>query len=264
MGGTYHAYATNGDGKYVQHATSEDLTHWSTAHADALPAVGDWADPDRRKVWAPEVFDNGDGFTPHYTARDRAGGKQCIGVAPSSSPQGPFRPAGQGPLVCPLAQGGAIDASSYEEDGRRYLLWKNDGNCCRLSTGLHLQPVSRDGTRITGDPVTLIGQDLDWEAGTVEAPMLVKRDGRYVLLYSAGSYDGDHYKVGYAVAATLTGPYTKAPVPLMTTDSFDGAVEFKNQATGRCLDERSEAHLRTFPCGSHSQKHVPDLVLTPR
>lgn len=153
-------------------------------------------------------------------------GRQCIGVALASSPDGPFRPVGDRPLVCPTEQGGAIDASSYTENGTRHLLWKSDGNCCQLDTWLHLQPVSWDGTRVTGDPVRLIKQDdpHSWEQGLVEAPTLVKRDGRYVLLYSAGDYRTNAYAAGWATADTLTGPYVKGSGPFMTTGTFAGAI----------------------------------------
>ncbi|GAA4932457.1 glycoside hydrolase family 43 protein [Streptomyces coeruleoprunus] len=224
VGRTYHAYATNGDGRNVQHATSADLVHWTVAAGDALPALGAWAVPRRSLVWAPEVFSNGRGFTMHYTARDRASDRQCIGVAVADSPDGPFRPVGDGPLVCPAAEGGAIDASGYREGARRYVLWKSDGNCCGRDTWLHLQPVSPDGTRTTGPAVRLVKQDQPWEGQVVEAPTLVERGGRYVLFYSADHYGDDRYKTGYAVAARLTGPYTKAAAPLMSTESFGGAV----------------------------------------
>lgn len=223
-GDTYHAYATNSAGRNIQHATSTDLASWSLDGADALPRPGDWAVPNSGLVWAPEVFDNGAGFTMHYTARDRASDKQCIGVALSATPGGPFEPVGGGPLVCPADQGGAIDASSYTEGGQRYMLWKNDGNCCNQDTWLHLQPVNADGTATTGAATRLIRQDRGWEGNVIEAPTLVKRGGRYVLLYSADFYDGERYKTGYAVADSLTGPYTKAFNPLMTTDTFGGAV----------------------------------------
>ncbi|MFD5625805.1 glycoside hydrolase family 43 protein [Streptomyces sp. NPDC127072] len=229
VGRTYHAYATSDIGRNVQHATSTDLTHWSVAGTDPLPQLGAWVHAEKPRVWAPEVYDNGPGFTMHYTAHDRASGRQCIGVALATSADGPFRPAGDGPLVCPVEQGGAIDAAGYTENGRRYLLWKSDGNCCEKDTWIHLQPISRDGTSLTGQPIGLIKQDRDWENGLIEAPTLIKRDGRYVLLYSADAYSpnveaGTRYKTGYALAESLQGPYTKAAEPLMTTESFASQV----------------------------------------
>ncbi|MET9541828.1 family 43 glycosylhydrolase [Streptomyces sp. NPDC006553] len=223
--GVFHAYATNVSGRNVQHATSTDLVRWTVDEKDVLPVPGDWVRPDPpHDVWAPEVFDNGDGFTLQYTARDRVGGRQCIGAALASSPDGPFRPAGDDALVCPTEAGGAIDASSYTENGTRHLLWKSDGNCCRLDTWLHIQPVSWDGTRVTGEPVRLLRPDRAWEGGLVEAPTLVKRDGRYVLLYSAGDYRTPAYATGWAIADTVTGPYVKGDEPLLTTTSFSGLI----------------------------------------
>jgi hypothetical protein len=52
----------------------------------------------------------------------------------------------------------------------------------------------------------------------------VRRGSQYVLFYSGGSYAGDGYFTSYAVSPNLTGPYTKAYRPLMTTASLDGAV----------------------------------------
>ncbi|MFF4578845.1 glycoside hydrolase family 43 protein [Streptomyces sp. NPDC001373] len=223
VGRTYHAYATHGETANIQHATSADLVHWQPVDTDPLPRLGAWAEPERSLVWAPEVFAHGSGFTLYYTARDRAGGRQCIGAARSESPDGPFTPAAE-PLVCPTDRGGAIDASSFTEGHRRYVLWKNDGNCCGIATGIHLQPVSWDGTRTTGGAVTLIERDLPWEGDLVEAPTLVRRDGRYVLLYSADFYRDHRYKTGYAIADRLTGPYKKGPEPLLSSASFGGAV----------------------------------------
>ncbi|MFJ3666953.1 family 43 glycosylhydrolase [Streptomyces sp. NPDC090106] len=230
VGDVYHAYATSDGDRHIQHATSRDLRHWTLDDSDMLPAPGAWADSRAELVWAPEVFDaggtTGPGFTMLYTARDRAGGRQCVGVARAASPDGPFLPVGDAPLICPSATGGAIDASTYTESGQRYLLWKNDGNCCHLGadTWLHLQPTTWDGTRVTGDPIRLVRQDRSWEGGLVEAPTLVKRSGHYVLLYSANAYDGGAYATGYAVSRNLTGPYVKASRPLMTTDTFSDAV----------------------------------------
>ncbi len=54
--------------------------------------------------------------------------KHCIGAASSSSITGPFTPIGSSALICPLSQGGAIDASGYYDNGKRYIAYKVDGN----------------------------------------------------------------------------------------------------------------------------------------
>jgi beta-xylosidase len=114
--------------------------------------------------------------------------------------------------------GGAIDPGSFvDADGTRYLVWKNDGNCCGEDTWLQLQKTSPDGLTLAGPPVKLIKEDKPWEGNLVEAPTLVRHGSQYTLLYSANSYAGDKYVTGYATAPRLTGPYTKAPQPLLTT-----------------------------------------------
>ncbi|MEU8242485.1 family 43 glycosylhydrolase [Actinoplanes missouriensis] len=232
-GRTYYAYATNSDGRNIQWATSTDLITWTVQGSDALPALGAWADPDwsfppggpdDHGVWAPEVFATGPrSFVMWYTAHDRASGKQCIGAATATAPGGPFVPRDTA-LVCTPEIGGAIDASSYTENGRRYILWKNDGNCCAQDTWLRLQQVSADGLRRVGAETSLIKQNKPFEGTLVEAPTLVKRGGAYVLFYSANFFGDGSYVSSYATSASLRGPYTKASTPLMTTDAFAGTV----------------------------------------
>lgn len=125
-------------------------------------------------------------------------------------------------LVCPEAEGGAIDASTFRDaDGTWYLLWKNDGNCCGLDTWLQIAPLSADGLSLAAAPTRLVKQDQPWEGDLVEAPTLVERDGTYTLLYSANDYGGPAYTIGYATAPDVLGPYTKAPEPLLTTAGTD-------------------------------------------
>ncbi|WP_255491713.1 MULTISPECIES: glycoside hydrolase family 43 protein [unclassified Actinotalea] len=220
--GTYYAYATEGNLRNVRVASSTDLVEW-TALDDALPELPAHVIPGR--TWAPEVAQIQPGrFVLYYTATNFRPSVQCIGVAVADAPQGPFEPVGDGMLVCPDAEGGAIDASTFVDpaDGTPYLLWKNDGNCCGLDTWLQIAPLTPDGTALVGEPVRLVQQDQPWEGDLVEAPTLVERDGTYVLLYSANDYGGENYATGYATASSALGPYTKAEDPLLTTDTFDG------------------------------------------
>lgn len=233
VGGTYYAYATNSDGRNIKWATSTDLVTWAVQPSDALPALGAWADPEwsfppggsgDHGVWAPEVFAVGPkSFVMWYTAHDRASGKQCIGAATATAPGGPFVPRDT-TLVCTPETGGVIDASSYVEDGRRYILWKNDGNCCAQDTWLHLQQVTVNGLRRTGTETELIKQNKPFEGNLVEAPTLWKHGSTYVLFYSANFFGNTSYVSSYATSTRLRGPYTKAAAPLMTTDAFAGSV----------------------------------------
>jgi len=217
--GTYYAYATNDSESNVQVATSTDLVTW-TSLPDAFPDLPDWVEPG--DTWAPDVSRVGDGYVLYFTAHSATADAQCIGVATSADPAGPFTPVGDDMLVCPVVDGGAIDASTFvDRDGTRYLLYKNDGNCCRLDTWIHLVPLSGDGLALAGDPVQLFKQDQAWEGDLVEAPTMVVRDDRYVLFYSANRYFGGDYAIGYATATAIEGPWTKHDGPWFTSDDTD-------------------------------------------
>jgi beta-xylosidase len=220
--GTYYAYATNTATSNVQVATSTDLATWKLSKKDALPELPEWVIPG--KTWAPEVTQLGPGrFVMYTTTTNFQPTLQCIAVATATAPEGPFQVVGHGMLVCPAGEGGAIDASTFtDDDGSRYLLWKNDGNCCGFDTWLSIAPLSKDGLTLAGPATRLVKQDQGWEGNLVEAPTLVKRKGRYVLMFSANDYGGDHYAIGYATADAVTGPYTKGADPLFSTAASGG------------------------------------------
>ncbi|GAB3519779.1 glycoside hydrolase family 43 protein [Arthrobacter monumenti] len=216
--GTYYAYATNGNGMNVQVAKSTDLEDWTVLDKDAMPDMPSWVIPG--KTWAPEVTEVSEGnFVLYFTATNFDPARQCIGVATSNSPTGPFVAQGGEMLVCPIDEGGAIDASTFVDDDGLHLVWKNDGNCCGLATWIQTAPLSKDGLSLTGQPQKLIKQTLDWEGDLVEAPTIVKRGSTYVLLYSANSYSDGRYAIGYASAPKLSGPWSKTPKPIFSTKS---------------------------------------------
>ncbi|WP_308798277.1 glycoside hydrolase family 43 protein [Agromyces silvae] len=222
--GRYWLYATNGNGRNVQAAVSDDLQEWELLAEDPLPDLPNWVIPG--KTWAPEVTEIADGqYVMYFTATNFSPARQCIGVATATSPEGPFTVVGEGMLVCPADEGGAIDASTFvDADGTPYLLWKNDGNCCGLDTWISAAPLSADGLALAGEPTRLIMQTLPWEGDLVEAPTMVVRDGVYHLWYSANDYGGDAYAVGHATATALAGPWTKDDEPFLSTDDLGGAL----------------------------------------
>jgi beta-xylosidase len=224
FGRTYYAYSTNSGGPNVPVASATSVNGPWTARGDALPRLGAWASGGL--TWAPDVSRRADGrYLLYYTAHSVAINRQCIGAALATSPLGPFEPVGSGPLVCDAGDAGDIDPSSFvDSDGRRYLLYKNDGNAVGGTTSIWLQEVAADGLAFLGDRTGLIHNDRAEEAGVIEAPTLVKRNGWYVLFFSGGGYGGDGYFTSYALANTIGGPYQKAYRPLVTTASLNGTV----------------------------------------
>jgi beta-xylosidase len=236
----FYAYATtnflagSGSGSHIQVARSADLVEWERLPS-ALPELASWsgltplfrATP-HSATWAPDVTQIGERFVMYYTTpaldipRPDGRPSQCLSVAVADAPEGPFVDASSGPLVCQADLGGSIDGQYFlDEDGRHYLVWKNDGNCCGQPTNFWLQELTEDGTGVVGDAVQLEGltNDKAWEGRVIESPQVWIDDGRYYMFFSGNDFASGSYAVGYATADTLQGPYTDAEEnPILFTD----------------------------------------------
>lgn len=217
--GRYYAFATGTHGRHIQVARSHNLTQWAML-PDALPTLGGWVALNDPRVWAPAVLKLGDHYVLYYTAHDAASDRQCIGVATSRRPDGPFRDTQLRPLVCQTPLGGSIDPSPLQEGNQLYLYFKSDGNCCGLATHIWVQALAPDGVRLLGRPVPLLTDDQGWEGTVVEAPQMVQHDGGYYLFYSGNSYASARYAVGYARCRSPLGPCSKPrATPLLASAS---------------------------------------------
>ncbi|MEO8286106.1 MAG: glycoside hydrolase family 43 protein [Chloroflexota bacterium] len=203
--GVYYAYATNSEGKNVQMAKSIDLVDW-TMLPDALPALPSWANTDFGFVWAPEVIKISDRYVLYYVARVKDTSTQCIGVATSDKPEGPFTDANDKPSICQMGSGGSIDPSPFLDGDKLYLYWKNDGNCCGSITYIYEQELAPDGLGLMGEPVKLVSNDKRWEGLVVEAPTMWKQGDAYYLFFSANNYASVDYAIGYATCESAAGP----------------------------------------------------------
>jgi hypothetical protein len=133
------------------------------------------------------------------------------------------------PLVCELDAGGSIDPSFVSDGDTTWLLWKTDGNCCDLPTEIRSAPLTADGLAVAGAATTLIGADLDWEGGLVEAPSMALVDRRWLLLYSANRWDDEDYAVGAAWCEGPSGPCRKQSEPVLEASddvAGPGGAEF--------------------------------------
>jgi beta-xylosidase len=209
--GAWYAYATGNLTWNIQVTRSDDLVTWEPTK-EALPKLPLWQPVSKGLTWAPEVIKTEAGYVMHYTTRDVQAGKQCLSVATSETPEGPFTDTSEEPLVCQVDLGGSIDSSPFrDEDGSLWLVWKNDGNCCGKHTHFYVAPLDESGRTLTGKAVDVgLDNDRPWERNLIEAPQIIRDRETYYLFYSANDYGSPNYAVGYATSDDVEGPYVDA------------------------------------------------------
>ena len=122
---------------------SKDLINWKTV-SHVFMKLPDWAD---YYFWAPELsYDNGKVYV--YYAAHKKGGNLCVGVASADKPEGPY--TDHGPLIC--QEVGSIDAFPMrDENGKLYLIWKEDGNSVGKPTPNWAQELNEERTKLIGE-----------------------------------------------------------------------------------------------------------------
>lgn len=220
--GTFYAYGTEPpvDGPMVVPVLrSDDLVHWTPAgHALERPEL-----PAARNYWAPEVAREAGRYFLYYSAGVDDRGHR-LRVASADRPEGPFRDHGR--TLTPSDDPFTIDAHPFRDvDGRWYLYYARDfldGE--RVGTALVVDRML-DMETLEGRPRTVLRASADWQLfkrrrlmygavhdwHTLEAPFVVRRDGRYFCFYSGGSWLEESYGVSYAVADHPLGPFVDAP-----------------------------------------------------
>jgi len=210
--GKFYAACTGGS---FPIRSSRDLVTWKNVPGAAILPAGKpaWAANGGRN-WAPEIHGVGNGFLAYYTSVNRAN-VLSIGVASAPAPTGPWTDKGS-PLV--ENADGVIDATFFEDDdGSRWLFYKIDGNAKGKPTPIFVRKLSADGLSFgagSAQTQVLTNDTGTWEGGVVEAPWVVKRDGRYYMFYSGNVYD-HRYRTGVARAKSITGPWEKKGPPIL-------------------------------------------------
>ncbi|HVM65672.1 MAG TPA: glycoside hydrolase family 43 protein [Acidimicrobiales bacterium] len=206
VGPTYYLFGTTDWRSNVPTATSTDLVHWDNV-PDALPVLPQWAQPSISMTWAPAVIAVGRRYVMYVTTEERASGRQCIAVATSASPGGPYADGSAQPFLCQRTLGGSIDPDAVRDSrGALHLVWKSDGNCCGLGSSLWEQDLSPDGLHLVGRSHRLLGADQAWEAGNVEGPALVQAATGWWMFFSGGDWRTASYATGIAWCRAIEGP----------------------------------------------------------
>lgn len=215
IGDTYWASATSSNWfPAYPLMKSKDLVQWNTVGYvfNQLPA---WAD---YYFWAPEVtYDKGRVYV--YYSAHKKNGNLCVGVASADKPEGPYRD--HGPLVC--QEVGSIDAFPMrDEDGKLYLIWKEDGNSVGKPTPIWAQQMNEERTALTGEKKELFRNDAPWEGNLVEGVSIMRHGQYYYAFYAAAACCGRActYGTGIARAKNLLGPWEKYEKnPVITNDN---------------------------------------------
>jgi len=243
----YLAFAT---GEKFPVLRSDDLVNWTPA-ATALVARPAWADQTGEwNPWAPSVIERpgpcpgAEGsrcFVLFHVSKHGtlAPPTNCIGVAVSPVPEGPYQELGpleniDGLLDTSGRPPGCGDDGGYsnidpapfvDADGRAYLYLSTGHKCqtptpgasCPFDRAISVIELAPDLLRATGPRLELFhGETAGWElaafmppAPVVENPNPVKRGDTYFVLYSGGAFNGP-YGMGYATSTSPTGPFVKA------------------------------------------------------
>ncbi|MBS1563457.1 MAG: glycoside hydrolase family 43 protein, partial [Bacteroidetes bacterium] len=198
--GTYYLYGTgNPDGFSVY--TSTDLINWKKQPQNALTRGESYG---TKGFWAPQVIKYRDRYYMAYTANEH------IAIASGDSPLGPFRQSVQRPVS---QEGRQIDPFIFKDDNGELYLYH-----VRLKNGNRIYVAHLNADLDSIDESTAkecIHAEQGWENTNnaqwpvSEGPTVIKRKGRYYLLYSANDFRNIDYAVGYAVAPSPVGPWTK-------------------------------------------------------
>lgn len=204
--GIYYLYGTGGgpDVGFLVY-TSTDRKHWEGPRGVSDGYALKKGDAYGSKwFWAPQVFRYKEAYYMAYTA------DECIAIARSESPLGPFKQDTLAKLPASIRQ---IDSYVFfDEDGKVYLYH------VRLNQGnrLFVAELNEDLTAIREETLTeCISAQGGWEDTqqaewpVAEGPTVFKQKGIYYFFYSANDFRNIDYAVGYATSRSPYGPWEK-------------------------------------------------------
>jgi beta-xylosidase len=194
---------------------SKNLVDWTPVSYALTESLGD--------VWAPDIIKHDDLFYIYFPVN----GKNY--VVASKNPAGPWSK----PVLLDI-KGRYIDPGHIADDkGNRYLYLNHNS----------MVPLSKDGLKVTGDPViSYEGWEYpsDWsvECFCLESPKLIRKGDYYYLTTAQGGTAGPatSHMVVSARAKSPEGPWENSPYnPIVHTYSAD--EEWWSKGHGTIFDD---------------------------
>jgi GH43 family beta-xylosidase len=227
--GYYYYLSTTGGDVSIRKTTK--MSELSTAPVAVLWRPS--APANARDLWAPELhFLDG-----HWYIYVTAGpGSCCAGqrlwvlenIGPDPT-QGTWLEKGR--LYNPGADYWAIDATVFEQGGKRYLVWSGHHDDKDNTQRLYISEMSNPWT-LVGPRVELSRPQYDWEKhGPVEVnegPEILQHGGNTFLIYSASHCSTDDYALGQLRLPGTADPldaskWVKSPTPVFSKNPAGGA-----------------------------------------
>lgn len=229
---TYWVFPTYSDAfekqVFMDAFSSRDLVNW-TKHSRIIDTtIIDWA---RQAMWAPSIIEKDEQYFLFFGANDiqRPGRSSYdpnndinhyggIGIAVADSPGGPYKDYLGEPLISDFYNDAQpIDQFVFKDDDGTHYLFYGGWSHCNLGI---LKP---DFTGFIEREDGSIFKEITPE-GYVEGPFVFKRNGSYYFMWSEGNWTDGSYKVVYAMADDVEGPYKKIGTVLESdTDVATGA-----------------------------------------
>jgi len=201
------------DQVFLDAFSSKDLVHWEKHNRVLDTSVIKWA---KQAMWAPSAIEKNQRYYLFFSANDlqRPGGPYWeekdlynhyggIGVAVADSPEGPYEDHLGVPLINEFHNDAQpIDQFVFKDvDGAYYMFYGGWRHC-------NIAILNDDFTGFVPWGDNQLFKEITPE-GYVEGPFVFRRKNSYYFMWSEGSWGDDTYKVAYAMADKVTGPYKR-------------------------------------------------------
>lgn len=192
--------------------SSPDLITWTAKPVCFTKSKGDF--------WSAGSFKYNGTYNLYYT-HVLGSNNRTIGVATSSTPEGPYTDANATLIVKKDAQNNfipVIDPSVFKDPvSEKVYLYYAKYVGTGTSPELRCVELSSDGlSTIAGTDKKVLSITQAWENVNIEHPLVyyapnADANHRYYMLYNGSGGALARYAIGYAYSSSPDGPFTKAP-----------------------------------------------------
>ena len=201
------------DQVFLDAFSSKDLIQWEKHPRVLDTSVIKWA---KQTIWAPSIIEKNNLYYLFFSANDlqKSGGPYWneknninhyggIGIAVANAPSGPYKDYLGKPLIDQFYnEAQPIDQFVFKDIDDTYYMFYGGWRHCNLA-------------QLNDDFTGFIPWDNDQlfkeitPDGYVEGPFVFRRKNSYYFMWSEGNWGNDTYKVAYAMADKVSGPYNR-------------------------------------------------------